>query len=90
MKPLPTIILNLIVGLPCAYMFVWLFPVVYQIQQFTMYLSQPENTSLVLQGALGVLFILLYGIIAFYTLFTAGYETMNLYREYIKEREGYL
>lgn len=90
MKPLPTIILNLIVGLPCAYMFAWLFPVIYSIQQFTAYLPQPENTSLVLLGALSVLIIVVYGLIASYCLFTAGYESVTLVREYIKERRDKL
>lgn len=90
MTPLPTIILNLIVGVPCAYIFLWLFPVVYTIQQFTMYLPQQENTSMVLLGAYGIFLIGTYGIIGFYCLFTSSYDSINLYREYRKEREGWL
>ena len=91
MKPLPTIILNLIVGLPCAYMFLWLFPICVSMQTFTSHLTPvTENVNLILLGAYGVLFVGIYGIVAAYCLFTAGYESVTLIREYIKERRGWL
>jgi hypothetical protein len=89
MKPLPTIILNLIVGLPCTYMFMWLFPVLYQAQQILAYTNSTDQ-SLILAVSFGILLVGFYGIIAFYCLFTAGYESITLVRELIKERRGWL
>jgi hypothetical protein len=89
MKSLPTIIHNLIVGLPCAYLFAWLFPTIYDAQQILAY-TNSTDMHMILLVSLGILFIALYGIIAFYCLFTSGYEMINLYREYIKERRDTL
>jgi ATP/ADP translocase len=87
MTPLPAIILNLIVGLPCAYMFGWLFPPLYDAQQILAY-TQSTDQSLILMVSIGILFIGLYGLVASYCLFTAGYEMASLYLERTAKAKG--
>ena len=84
--------LNLAIGFVCSYAFVWGFPLVYNIQQLIVYTYQstPENAPILLAGAYGILFILMYGLVGFYCMSIAMCEIYNTSVEYIKERRDTL
>jgi len=88
MKRSQIILVSLVVGVPCLYMFCWLFPVVYSTQVFVNMLFYPqtkETIPIILMSAFGVLTVGLYGILGVGSTLIALCEIYNSIKDYIKE-----